>query len=440
MLKRKALAKIKEWHANKTDKQALLVTGARQVGKTYLIREFGKANYENLAELNLFENTTACEALETATSSRELFLRLSAFIDGDLVPGKTLVFIDEVQECANVVTMIKFLLERTDFDYIISGSMLGVELKSVKSLPVGYLSTIQMYPMDFEEFCWARSISASALEEAGNAFTNLRTVDPYIHKLLLDTFHEYLYVGGMPAAVDAFVSTNNLQTVRDRQGGIYEWYREDIAKYAGNQALIVKKIFDTLPSELSNQNKRFKISALEPKARLARYENDFIWLVDANVAIASFSATEPRAPLAASATSRLFKLFMCDVGLLTYAYGLETVRDMAAGRTDVKYGALYENAVAQELYSRRQNLHAPLYYFKNDRIGEIDFLITDSLDHVVPLEVKSGKSYKRHSALNNVLKTANYDIKQAYVLCEDNISTEGSVAYLPIYMIMFIGR
>jgi hypothetical protein len=244
----------------------------------------------------------------------------------------------------------------------------------------------------------------------------------------------------MPAAVDAFVATSNLQTVRDRQGAIYEWYREDIAKYAGSQALVVKKIFDTLPAELNNQNKRFKISALEPKARLARYENDFIWLVDANVAIASYRATEPRAPLAASASSRMFKLFMCDVGLLTYAYGLETVRDMAAGRTDVKYGALYENAVAQELYSRRQNRHAPLYYFKSDRVGELDFLTTDRQDRVVPLEVKSGKSYKRHSALNNVLATENYDIQQAIVLCEDNVSTEGSVAYLPIYMAMFFGR
>jgi predicted AAA+ superfamily ATPase len=350
------------------------------------------------------------------------------------------VFIDEVQECSNVVTMIKFLLERTDFDYVISGSMLGVELKSVKSVPAGYLSVIQMYPMDFEEFCWARGVSTTALDETSDAFDNMRPVDPYIHKLLLSTFHEYLYVGGMPAAVDAFVATSNLQTVRDRQGAIYEWYREDIAKYAGSQALVVKKIFDTLPAELNNQNKRFKISALEPKARLARYENDFIWLVDANVAIASYCATEPRAPLAASASSRMFKLFMCDVGLLTYAYGLETVRDMAAGRTDVKYGALYENAVAQELYSRRQNRHAPLYYFKSDRVGELDFLTTDRRDHVVPLEVKSGKSYKRHSALNNVLATENYDIQQAIVLCEDNVSAEGSVAYLPIYMAMFFGR
>lgn len=440
MLLRKAITLMERWYAHKTGKQALLVTGARQVGKTYLIREFARANYEHVAEINLYENSDACAALGSASSSRELFLRLSAFVDENLVSGKTLIFIDEVQECPNVVTMIKFLLERTEFDYVLSGSMLGVELKSVKSLPVGYLSTIQMYPMDFEEFCWAKGINGNILEEAHDAFVARREVDPFVHKLLLDTFHEYLYVGGMPAAVDAFVATGNLQTVRFRQGEIYDWYREDIAKYAGDRSLVVKKIFDTLPSELNNQNKRFKLNSLDPKARLERFENDFLWLVDANVALVAYSAAEPRMPFSASVSSKLFKLFMCDVGLLTYAYGMQTVRDMLSGRTDVKYGALYENVVAQELFTRRVNTHAPLYYFKSNKFGELDFLMADKNDRALPLEVKSGKSYKRHVALNNVLNTSNFDIAQAYVLCEENVSVQDKIVYLPIYMVMCLGN
>lgn len=434
MLKRKAMGLLEDWLRLKTSKQALLVTGARQVGKTYLIREFAKRHYENLAEVNLFENEEAKVALGSATSSRELFLRLSAYVEGELRPGSTLVFIDEVQECPNVVTMIKFLLEREDFDYVLSGSMLGVELKCVRSLPVGYLSTVNMFPLDFEEFCWACDIAEDVIGEAHDAYIERRPVDEFVNRRLLSAFHEYLMVGGMPAVVEAFSCTANMQEVRARQKEIAEWYREDIAKYAGDRALVVKRIFDLIPHELSAQNKRFVAKSIEGKASIERYEKDFLWLVDANVALASYNASEPCAPLAISMSTKLFKMFLCDVGLLTYQCGIQVVRDMAAGRTDIMYGALYENAVAQELAAHE----VPLFYYKNERIGEVDFVLPWALDSVLPVEVKSGKTYKRHSALTKLLKVENYGIDRALVLYEGNVQVDGPVTYLPIYMAMFL--
>ena len=433
MLKRKALRAMEEWRRLKTGGQALLVTGARQVGKTYLIRQFGKAHYKNLAQVNLYDNTEARQAIGTATSSRELFLRLSAYVDGALVPGETLIFIDEVQECPNVVTAIKFLLERDDFDYVLSGSMLGVELQCVRSLPVGYLSTIEMFPLDFQEFCWAVGVPDAAWDEARAAFAASRPVDEFIHGRLLQAFHEYLMVGGMPAAVDAFAASANLQQVRARQKEIVEWYREDIAKYAGERSLVIKRIFDLLPSELNSQNKRFVAKSIEGKASIERYENDFLWLVDANVALPSYNVAEPRCPLVVSMSLKLFKLFMNDVGLLTYLCGMQTMRDLAAGRTDIMYGALYENVVAQQLAAHGM----PLYYLKNERIGEVDFLLPWQNDSVMPIEVNSGKTYKRHSALSRLLKVENYQISEAIVLCEGNVQRDGQIIYLPVYMAAF---
>lgn len=434
MLKRKAMVDLENWHSLKGSHQALLVTGARQVGKTYLIRAFANEHYDHLAEVNLLEDTEACKALGSVTSARELFLRLSAYVKGELIAGSTLVFIDEIQECPDVITMIKFLLEREGFDYVLSGSMLGVELKCVRSLPVGYLSTVNMYPLDFEEFCWGCGLPENVFDEAREAYRQSRPVDEFVHNKLMELFHEYLLVGGMPAAVDAFTSSQNLQAVRARQKEIVDWYREDIAKYAGENALQVKRIFDLIPYELSNQNKRFIAKSIEGKASIERYNNDFLWLADANVGLASYNVTEPRPPLMVPTNLKLFKLFLCDVGLLTYMYGMETVRDMTSGRTDIHYGALYENVVAQELVCHG----LPLYYFKNERIGEVDFVLPWRHESVMPVEVKSGKTYKRHSALNKLLNVENYGIDSAIVLYEGNVRIEGKISYLPVYFASFL--
>ncbi len=428
VLRRKAYRDLESWRQYKT-KQALLVDGARQVGKTFLIREFGSENYEYVVELNLLENIEACNAISSAKNSAELFLRISAFAQKPLVPGKTLIFLDEVQACPSVITMVKFLCERQEYDYILSGSMLGVEMKNVRSVPVGYLMAVTMHPLDFEEFTWAAGIGEDIWNEVRRAYAQCEAVDEFVHRRLLQLFHEYLICGGMPDAVQAYFATNDIQRTRALQGGIVQMYREDISRYAGDRSRTTKRIFDLIPSELNDQNKRFIVKDIEGQPRLNRYDNDFLWLADACVALPAYNVDEPRYPLKLSMNSTKFKMFLADVGLLTYECGLDVVRSMLSDRLDINYGSIYENAVAQELVAHGHGL----FFFKNRVIGELDFLIEQE-GRVVPLEVKSGKSYKRHSALNNALATPNYGIDHAVVLSEGNLEVEGRVHYLPVYM------
>ena len=433
MLRRKALEQLEEWYRTRT-KQALLVTGARQVGKTHLIRHFAAAHWENVVELNFYDNTEARRAVESATNSAELFMRLTAFAEVPLVPGKTVFFLDEIQECKEAVTAIKFLMERKEYDFILSGSMLGVELKGIASAPVGYLNTVKMFPLDFEEYCWANGMAPEIVDVARVAFEERRPVDEFVHSRLLSLFHRYLISGGMPDAVLAFIGSDDVTRARTAQEAIVTQYRWDIGKYAGSRSRVVRRIFDLMPSEISRQDKRFTIRDVEGDSHFDRYDNDFMWLTDANAALATYNVTEPRYPLATNMESPKFKLFSSDVGLLTYQCGLDVVRGILGSRPDINYGAVYENAVAQELAAHGHGL----YYFKNRSVGELDFVVQTSAGRVVPVEVKSGKGYARHSALHKALDTPNYGIEAAVVLCEDNVSVNGAVAYCPVYMAAFL--
>lgn len=442
LLKRKALQEMLKWKRSK-GKQALLVTGARQVGKTFLIRQFMRENYESCVEINLLESEDALLAFASPKSPEGVFLRISAFARQELIPGKTAIFIDEVQESKEIVTALKFLVDRygDDYDFIVSGSLLGVELQSVRSLPVGYLSIIEMYPLDFEEYCWAQGVSSLLIDEVASAYRDLRPVDDLVHNRLMDEFHHYLLSGGMPDAVSSLLQTHNMQEVRARQRDITDLYRLDISKYAGDRARTVRRIFDLIPAELNTQSKRFAFGHIEGESRFDRYNNDFMWLVDAGIAIPACNVDEPRYPLELSADSSYFKLFLCDVGLLTYLAGMDVVLDLLLDRTDINFGSIYENYVAQELVARGLCHPSPdchVFFYRSRKLGELDFVFEDAEHRAVPLEVKSGKSYRRHSALSRTLEIENYGIERAIVLHEGNVEVDGKVAYLPMYMTMVL--
>lgn len=442
VLRRKAFDEISEWKRLKT-KQALLVAGVRQAGKTFLIREFVRSNYEYAAEINFVESPEAAEAFSSAKNAEALFLRIAAFSVGELVPKKTAVFIDEVQECENIVTMIKYLVEKygEDYDFILSGSLLGVELKGVRSVPVGYLKVIQMYPLDFEEYCWAKGVPGLVLEEVRAAFAEGRAVDEYAHARMMDVFHEYLLIGGMPDVVQAYCLSSNLQQARSLQGDIVNLYRQDISKYAADRARVVRKIFDLIPAELNSQGKRFALSHIEGESRFSKYDNDFAWLVDAGVALPAYNVSAPAYPLELEADSSFFKLFLSDTGLLTYLCGMDVVRSLLGNRPDINFGSIYENYVAQEMTAQGLCHPVPafhLFFYRGRKVGELDFLY-EANGRVVPVEVKSGKSYKRHSALSAVLKIGNYGMESAVVLHEGNVEIESPIAYLPMYMTMLLG-
>lgn len=437
MLRRKAYEQLVSWK-NSHSRQALLVTGARQVGKTYLIQEFIHAEYANVVEFDLIDQTDLRDAVNQARNSQELFMVFSAFAGERMVPGKTVVFIDEVQECSDALTLIKYLVQRDGFDYILSGSLLGVELNDLRSAPVGYLNVVDMYPLDYEEFCWANGVGEEAWREAQTAFGELRPVFAPVHERLVTLFHWYLAVGGMPQAVAEFQTSQNLALVAKAQRDIVALYRRDIAKYAKrDERLSIKEIYDQLPSQLDSQSKRFNFASVAPKGTYERYKDSFLWLVDAGVAIVVRNVDEPKRPLALAEDRSFFKLFMNDVGLLSGVCGLKTVRSILADDTDVRYGSMYENAVAQELLAHGIQPR----FFRSRKLGELDFVL-DTGEGVLPVEVKSGKSYERHSALNNALKTPNYGIDRAIVLCEGNVSVrhtdDGEIDYLPIYMAAFL--
>lgn len=432
---RKAIFKLREW--NKNSKKALLITGARQVGKTYIIREFLKKEYgeQNYVEFNLFDNELAKETLDHSKNSEDLLFRLSALADKPMIKGKTVIFLDEVQVCSNIITTIKFLVNEGSYKYILSGSMLGTEIKDIKSIPVGYMDSFQMYPLDFEEFLIANGLSTSVLDKLKNNFESLTPVDDIVHDRLIDIFHLYLIVGGMPAVVQKYLETNNLKDVVEEQNAINRGYRQDISKYDIENKLYIKEIFDLIPSELNNQNKRFIMKNLNEGLKFNRYENSFLWLKDAGVALPVYCADEPKTPLMLSKSRNLFKLFLCDVGLLASMYMDNNLQLKILNKDkDINFGSIYENAIAQELASKGFDL----YYFKSNKFGEIDFLIENN-GVVTPLEIKSGKSYKKHNALDNLL-SSDYNIPKAYVLSNNNIEVNKNKIYLPIYMIMFFEK
>lgn len=434
MLKRKAMDALINWK-NNNDGQALLVSGARQVGKTYLIEQFIHKNYEHVVKFDLVDQVDVKKALDVASNSQELFMALSAYAGSEMIPGKTVIFIDEVQECKEALTLVKYLVQRKGFDYILSGSLLGVELRDMRSAPVGYLHVLDMYPLDFEEFCWANGLGDDAWAEAFTAYSEKHPVFSAVHKRLITLFHWYLVTGGMPQAVDAFTSSQNISLVRERQEDILRLYRYDISKYAEQgRRLAIREIYDQMPAQLDSQSKRFNFSTIAPKGTYERYKDDFLWLIDAGVAIPVRNVREPKRPLRLAEDRSFFKLFMNDVGLLTAACGIESVRNILANDVDVNYGSIYENVVAQELSAHGSSVR----FFRNRKQGELDFVIEYG-EKIVPIEVKSGKNYKRHSALNNVLDVKSYGIDQAIVLCENNVSVAGKIVYLPIYMVAFIG-
>jgi predicted AAA+ superfamily ATPase len=429
MLERDAYQSLLSWKKTKR-KQALLVTGARQVGKTYLIREFASRQYRHFAEINLLDIRDAKAALDSARDSREIFANITLLTEAELVPGETLIFLDEVQVAKEVVTAIKFLVEREGFDYILSGSLLGTELRDIKSVPLGYLDILTMHPLSLMEFARSRGIGNVHFEQMHDCFSKRIEVPPLLHKRMLGIFYEYLIVGGMPAVVDAFNESNNLQTVRRMQQNIVALNKHDISKYNARDALTIKDVYDLIPSELNAQNKRFVLKQISEKARFSRYENTFVWLAEAGVAITTYNVDEPKYPLLLSKAANYFKLFMNDVGLLTSTFMKDAAISILAKKAGVNYGAIYENAVAQELLAAGFTL----YYYRSKKLGEIDFVVETAQGTVLPIEVKSGSTIRKHAALDNVLSVKNYGIKEAFVLSDLNLETHGRVTYLPVYM------
>ena len=434
MLQRKIYKRIEAFYKDRPNK-ALLITGARQVGKSFIVEEFSKAHYESFIKLDFIENPEYISALAGAGNTEEILLRLSALFGDQMIPGKTMIFFDEVQECKELITHIKYLVQEGSYDYILSGSLLGTVFHDIASVPVGYMDIVQMYPLDFEEFALANGVGANALDALRRSFETKTPVDSFIHERMMRLFELYLIVGGMPAAVSTYLETKNLRRVADEQNAILGLYRRDISKYDAQDRLYLNEIFDLIPSELNAKNKRFILKNLNEKARFDKFYDSFLWLKNAGVALPVNVVDEPKVPLLLSKSQNLFKLFSNDVGLLAAQYGGKIQIQILQHETTINFGSIYENVAAEELIAHGFTL----YYYNSKKFGELDFVIEVG-GKVLPIEIKSGKDYYRHNAMDNVLKQSDYGIEEGYVFCGGNIEQADRITYFPIYMLMFLQK
>lgn len=432
MLRRRIEGALAEWRKDLASRKALFVTGSRQIGKSFSIREFAKRSYSTLIEINLMEDVRAKDALASAENAADFISRVMLLSGKSIEVGNTLVFIDEIQEAPDVMTMAKFLVEDGRCHWAFSGSMLGTEFKGVRSYPVGYVHELTMHPLDFEEFCWAIGISDEARETVRRCCLEQTPVPDYIHNALMSNFRTYLVVGGMPEVVQRFLDTRgDFASVRQLQTELNEQYRRDISKYANGRALQVQSIYDQLPVQLEGENKRFVLNSVDPKASYEKYQRDFVWLVNAGVALKTDIVTEPKSPLLKTARPSQFKLYQSDTGMLMARYPAGVAQAAYLDSKEPNLGGVYENVVAQQLAAQGREL----YYYQTKRRGEVDFVVDGADGAAVPLEVKSGAYYHAHAALDHVVETAEYGVRRGIVFSRGNVEKDDKVLYLPIYAI-----
>ena len=438
MLERKFTQFLEHFLMEETNK-ILLVNGARQIGKSYLIRYVGKRLFPHFVEINLKEDKEGDQVFADVHTTRDLYMRLSNYYSeplGDKMD--TLVFLDEIQSYPHLMTMLKFLNQESRYRFIASGSQLGVALSQTPSVPLGSVTIEQMYPLDFEEFLWATGISKEWIENIRDFFIHEKPLDERTHQLLLKRFQYYLLVGGLPEAINNYLADRNMVRVRQTHRDIHNLYRIDASQYDEEHKLKIRKIYDLIPSNLENKKKRVVYKNIEGKTgkTFSDYADEFEYLTNSGVALEVTAISNPRYPLAESEQKRLVKLYLNDVGLLTHLlYGLN-VNAVLQDIKSINLGTVYESVIAQELSAHGFKL----YYYDNKKKGEVDFLIDDQEDlKALPLEIKSGKDYTEHSALTKFLETPDYGIDRAIVFSnEREIFMKKGVTYLPIYYCMFL--
>ena len=440
MLFRKIRSIIVE-HLKSNSSKILLIDGARQVGKTFIVRDVATSLFTNFIEINMIKDYEGPKLFANVHTIEDFYLQLSTFA-GDKMGNKTntLVFLDEIQQYPVLLTLLKFLSQDGRFTYIASGSLLGVTLAKTTSIPIGSIRKIRMFPLDFEEFLIANGLNEFAINVLREKYKNLEPLEESLHNRILDLFRRYLLVGGLPDAVNTYLATHNIKLVRDLQNEIHEYYGIDAAKYDNEHKLKVTRIYNLIPSALENKKKRLIVQNIENKkgARYNAYFEEFDYLINAGIALEVKAISNPKYPLIESETKNLLKLYLNDVGLLTNIFYGTNINAILNETKSVNLGSVYETVVATELIAHGYNL----FYYDNKDKGEVDYIIDDYQNlGTLPIEVKSGKDYSIHSALNNLVSNDAYNIQKAYVLSNERlVKQKGKIIYLPIYYVMFIAN
>ena len=438
MLERKFTSHIERFLMEEPNK-ILLINGARQIGKSYLIRYVGQKLFPHFVEINLKEDKEGDKVFADVHTTNDLYMRLSNYYSEPLGDNSnTLVFLDEIQSYPHLMTMLKFLNQESRYRFIASGSQLGVALSETPSVPLGSVAIEQMYPLDFEEFLWATGIGKEWIDNIREHFVHELPLDESTHNILLKRFQYYLLVGGLPEAINNYLADRNMVRVRQIHRDIHNLYRIDASQYDEEHKLKIRKIYDLIPSNLENKKKRIVYKNIENKKgkTFSDYADEFEYLTNSGVALEVSAISNPRFPLAESEQKKLVKLYLNDVGLLTYLLYELNVNAVLQDTKSINLGTVYESVVAQELAAHGFRLH----YYDNKKKGEVDFLVDDYEDlTVLPLEIKSGKDYTEHSALTNFLETPEYGIHRAYVFSNERVIIKNKgVTYLPVYYCMFL--
>lgn len=440
MLYRKIRSYIEEYLKSDEDK-ILLIEGARQIGKSYIIRDVGTELYGNYVEINFVVDDEGEKIFKNVHTTEEFYLKLSMVAGTRLDQYKnTLVFIDEIQHYPQFLTMLKFLREEHKYRFISSGSLLGITLKGTVSVPVGSVILKKMYQLDFEEFLIANGFGKDAIDYLRKSFENKQSLSQEVHDKVLGLFKRYLLVGGMPDAVNEYLATHNIVKVRETQEAIRVLYGIDASRYEEGAAkkLHIRRIYDMIPSQMENKKKRIVAKDIQNRKgdRFSNYIEEFEYLIYSGISIASNAISNPKYPLAESQQKNLLKLYMNDVGMLSSQLYQYNVQPILNDIPSVNLGSVYESAVAQELKAH----YNKLFYYDNKQKGEVDFIVDDSRTmSVLPIEVKSGRDYTVHSALDNLMAVPDYNIVSSIVLSnEREIKSKGNINYYPIYYVMFM--
>ena len=440
MLYRKISNLIENHLASHTD-SILLIYGARQIGKTFIIREVGKKLFKNFVEINMIEDANGPGLFKNVTTVDDFLLHLSMVAGGKLGDhDDTLVFIDEIQEYPELITLLKFLRTKGRYTYIASGSLLGVHLNGVSSIPMGSIMKVQMFPLDFEEFLLANNVGREAIEEQKKLFENELSPTPEEHSFFLDLFRKYLLTGGLPDAINEYLRSRNIHKIRAIQNETREFYAMDAAKYDKKNKLKVERLYNTIPSFMENKKKRLIVRKIEEKKgkTFSDYASELLYVVNSGIALEVDAISNPSYPLAESETKSLLKLYMNDPGILSSIFYGDNIKAILNDEKSINLGAIYETAVACQLRANGYDL----FYYDNKSKGEVDFLIDDTKSlSVIPIEVKSGRDFMVHSSLNTFTTNEDYGVKKAYVLSNSGtVLKKGIITYIPIYWTMFIQK
>ena len=440
MLYRKITSYIEDYLKSDTDK-ILILEGARQIGKSFSIREAGTRLYPNYVEINFVEDDEGDQLFKNIHKKEDFYLTLS-MVAGDRLSGRdgTLVFLDEIQHYPQYLTMLKFLREDGRYRYIASGSLLGITLQDTTSIPVGSIIRKEMFQLDFEEFLIANGFGTEAIAMLRHSYENRQSLTEEHHNRMLDLFRRYLLVGGMPDAVNAYLDTHNIVRVRDVQDNIRSMYADDASKYEKEHSkkLLIRRIYEMVPSQMENKKKRIVAQEIRGKEgdRFAQYQEEFEYLVSSGISLAVHAISNPHFPLSESLQKNLLKLYLNDVGMLSGMLYHNNIRPILDDVRSINLGSVYESVVAQELRAHGHKL----FYYDNRKQGEVDYLVDDyTAMSAHPIEVKSGKDYTVHCALNNLLKNPDYNIQAATVISnEREIRQDGKITYMPVYLVMFM--